>query len=75
MKRAKHEDDKLVRPGDLGRWRHLFSDVSGVRLVIQTARAPLSGLSTCLPLGSTQLVTRPNSSLRRVQDEGDVEGR
>lgn len=72
----KHDDSSsLVRPGDLGRWRHLFSDVSGLVLVIQTTRAPLSGLSTCLPLGSMQLVTRHNSSLKRVQDEGDVEER
>lgn len=73
MKRTKHEDDKLVRPGDLARWQNMFDDRSGLVLVIQTTRTPVQGLSTCLPLGSTQLIVRHNGGLRRLGDKDDAQ--
>ncbi len=69
---VKQDDDMLVRPGDLGRWTNMFSGRSDVSLVVQTNRSPVQGLSLCLLLGKMQLVTRPNSGLRRLGNKDDA---
>lgn len=51
----------------------MFSGRSDVSLVIQTNRSPVQGLSLCLLLGKTQLVTRPNSALVRLSVENDAQ--
>ena len=51
----------------------MYSGRSDVSLVVWTNSSPVRGLSLCLLLGKTQLVTRPNSGLRRLGDKDDAQ--